>query len=279
MYRMAATVAPYSRPEIIRGQQCAEAPLGPGGATKQLHGSARAISRWKVASPPSLHGLRGTAGAVHRNTVWASQRAVARRGGPGGPAAGRAFVTLSVSSASVRRPVSGASDQCPRVPVQACLSRRPVSSVRCGRLSVQVSAVRCPVSGVRAFPRPLCPAEVRSCSAAVGQAAARLGWPGSAWSPAASTTGSWSARVGAWRSKLAQAVLGQQRCRFGLGRRRGGGWAVARSTAWPTVHTRARGSFVGKEPGAQRGSPPAASCSARDTWTIAQSSPRIVHLP
>ena len=132
----------YARPAIVRGQQCAEAPLGPGGATKQLHGSARAISRWKVASPPSLHGLRGTAGAVHRNMVWASQRAVARRGGPGGPAAGRAFVTLSVSSASVRRPVSGASDQCPRVPVQA-------TGVQCPVRASERPGVRCPVSGVR----------------------------------------------------------------------------------------------------------------------------------
>jgi hypothetical protein len=151
------------------------------GSGPQLHGSARAISRWKVASPPSLHGLRGTAGAVHRNTVWASQRAVAQRGCPGGPAAGRAFVTLSVSSASVRCPVSGASDQCPRVPVQA-------TGVQCPVRASERPGVRCPVSGVRAFPRPLCPAEVRSCSAAVGQPAVRLGWPGSAWSPAASTT-------------------------------------------------------------------------------------------
>jgi hypothetical protein len=112
---------------------------------------------------------------------WASQRAVARRGGPGGPDAGRGFVSLSTSSASVQCPVSGASS------VHAWLSIRPVSGVRCGRLSVQVSAVRRPllVSGVCALPRALCPAEVRSWSAAVGQAAVRLGWPGSAWSPAA----------------------------------------------------------------------------------------------
>jgi hypothetical protein len=43
---------------------------------------------------------------------------------------------------------------------------------------------------------------------AAGQAAAQLGWPGSAWSPAVSMTGSSSARVGVWRSKPAQAVLG-----------------------------------------------------------------------
>jgi hypothetical protein len=86
---------------------------------------------------------------------------------------------------SDRCPVSGASDQCPRLPVHG-------TRVRCGRLSVQVSAVRRPVwaSGVCALPRPLCPAEVRSWSAAVGQAALWLGWPGSAWSPAASMPGS-----------------------------------------------------------------------------------------
>jgi hypothetical protein len=174
------------------------------------------------------------------------------------------------SSVRCERPVS--TRACPRVPVQA-------TGVQCPVRASERPGVRCPVSGVRAFPRPLCPAEVRSCSAAVGQAAARLGWPGSAWSPAASTTGSWSARVRACRSKLARAVLGQQRCRFGLGRRRGRWLGSGKAIAWPTVHTRARGSFVGKEPGAQRGSPPAAGCAARDTCTIAQSPPRIVHLP
>jgi hypothetical protein len=57
----------------------------------------------------------------------------------GGADAGRAVVTVSATSASVRRLVSGGSVQCPRVPVH-----RPVSRVRCGRLSVQVSGVRCP---------------------------------------------------------------------------------------------------------------------------------------
>jgi hypothetical protein len=79
-----------------------------------------------------------------------------------------------------RCPVSGV--RCPvrATSVHACLSTGPLSSVRCGRLSVQVSAVRRPVwaSGVCALPRPLCPADVRSWSAAVGQAAVRLGWPG-----------------------------------------------------------------------------------------------------
>jgi hypothetical protein len=146
---------------------------------------------------------------------------------------------------SVRCPVSGASDQCPRLPVH-------VTGVRCGRLSVQVSAVRRPLSGVRCgrpvlasgvcmLLRPLCPAEVRSWSAAVGQAAVRLGWPGSAWSPAASMPGSWSACVGAWRSKLARCWASRG-VGLDLAVVVGGGWAVASSTAWPTrtgrVHAR-----------------------------------------
>src|SRR5829696_2078837 len=97
----------------------------PGGATKQLHGSARAISRWKVASPPSLHGLRGTAGAVHRNTVWASQR-------------GR----------SAWWPRRSGCRPCLRHPV-GVLGQRPASSVRCER-PVSTRACRgdrCPVSG------------------------------------------------------------------------------------------------------------------------------------
>jgi hypothetical protein len=81
---------------------------------------------------------------------------VARRGGPGGPDAGRAFVTLSASSASVQCPVSGV--RCPvrASSVHACLSTGPMSSVRCGRLSVQVSAVRRPVSASGVGVRCLC---------------------------------------------------------------------------------------------------------------------------
>jgi hypothetical protein len=33
---LTVSLALYSRPEIVCGQQCAEAPLDPGGATKQL---------------------------------------------------------------------------------------------------------------------------------------------------------------------------------------------------------------------------------------------------
>jgi hypothetical protein len=143
----------------------------------------------------------------------------------------------------VQCPVSGASDRCPRLPVPATGVQCPVPSERPG--------VRCPGSGVRrpvwasgvcALPRPLCPAEVRSGSAAVGQAALWLGWPGSAWSAAASMPGSWSACVGALCSKLAQAVVGQRRFRFGPGRRRGRWLGSGSSTAWPTrrgrVHAR-----------------------------------------
>jgi hypothetical protein len=158
--------AVYARPVIVRGQQCAEAPLDPSGATEQLparpylalEGGLTAKPAWAVERRrrrPQEHG-------------WASQRAVARRGGPRGPDAGRAVVTLSASSASVRCPVSGV--RCPvrATSVHACLSMGPLSSVRCGRLSVQVSAVRRPLSAsaVCALPRRRCPAEVRSWSAA-----------------------------------------------------------------------------------------------------------------
>jgi hypothetical protein len=106
----------------------------PGGATKQLparrylalEGGLTAEPAWAVERRrrrPQEHG-------------WASQRAVARRGGPGGPDAGRAVVSLSTSWGSVR----------------------------------------CPVSGVCALPRALCPADVRSWSAAVGRQP--CGWDG-----------------------------------------------------------------------------------------------------
>jgi hypothetical protein len=204
----------------IQGQQCAEAPLDPGGATKQLptrrylalEGGLTAEPAWAVERRrrrPQEHG-------------WASQRAVARRGGPGGPDAGRAFVSLSTSSASVRCPVSGV--RCPvrATSVHACLSTGPVSSVRCGRLSVQVSAVRRPVwaSGVCSLPRPLCPAEVRSWSAAwAGRRTAGMAGVGVvAHCVHARLVVCLSRRL---VSKLAQAVLGQPRRRFGPGRRRG----------------------------------------------------------
>jgi hypothetical protein len=104
-----------------------------------------AVSRWQVA---------------HRRAVMVAKRrrrcpqqhggVVAQRGRwawwpPGGTDASRAIVSVPVSSASVRSPVSGAGVQ-----HHACLSTRPLSSVRCGRLSVQMSGVQrgCPVSGV-----------------------------------------------------------------------------------------------------------------------------------
>jgi hypothetical protein len=133
------------------------------------------------------------------------------------------------------------------------MSTRPVSSVRCGRPGLRVSAVRCPASGVRgpvgrpgiwAFgvrymgvPCLLCPNRVSSSSAPMQRAATRRGRPGPAWSPARyphprpagrlpelePDARSW--RRPCWASggiRLDLAVVVE------------GGWAVARSTAWPT---------------------------------------------
>src|SRR5215208_7227583 len=99
----------YARPVIVRGQQCAEAPLDPGGATKQL--LARRYLALEGSSPPSLHGLASAAGAVHKNTV-------------GRPSAR----SLGVVAQEVRMPAAPSS-ACPRP-----------------RLA---SGVQCPVSGVR----------------------------------------------------------------------------------------------------------------------------------
>jgi hypothetical protein len=71
----------------------------------------------------------------------------------------------------VRCPASGASVQCPRVPVHA-------TGVRCPVRASERPGVRRPVSsvsGVRACPRPLCPTG-RSWRAAVGRQP--LGWDG-----------------------------------------------------------------------------------------------------
>jgi hypothetical protein len=226
----------YARPVIIRGQQCAEAPLDPGGATKQLPARRYLALEGGLTAEPAWAAERRRRRPQEHG--WASQRAVGRRGGPGGPDAGRGFVSLSTSSASVRCPVSGASGRCPGLPVHG-------TAVRCPVRASERPGVRRPASGVGVrclcVARPLCPADVRSWSAAVGQAAV---WPVSAWSPAASMPGSSSACVGASCSKLAQVVLGQPRRRCGPGRRRGGGWAVASSTAWPTRRGRVQARIV-----------------------------------
>jgi hypothetical protein len=240
MYRMATTLPLYPRSILQRTAVRRGAPRArPGGATKQLLGSARGYLALEDGLTAEPAWAAEAPQAPSTGTRLSVQRAVARHGGPGGPDAGRAFVTLSASTASVRRPVSEASDQCPRVPVHAIGVQCPLRASERPGVRCPASDVRCgrPVwaSGVRAFPRPLWPAGVRSWTAAVGQAAARLGGPGSAWSPDASMTGSWSARVGAWRSKLAQAVMGQRRCRF---------WT------WPSSWE-----VVGQWPGRPRGRP------------------------
>ena len=210
----------YPRPAIVRGEQCAEAPLGAGGATtEELLGSARGSLGLGGGLMPSLHGLPSAAGAVHRNTVGRPS-AVTRLVSLGGPDAGGAVVTLS-------RP-------------------RPASSVQCPvrASSVHVTDVRCPVraSAVRAFPRPRCPTGMRSWSAAVGRR--RHGWDGQGRfgclpcpRPARRLP---KAEPGArsWR----RPVLGQRRRWLGIVV--GGGCAVAWSTVWPTG-----------EAGCARGSP------------------------
>jgi hypothetical protein len=173
-----------------------------------------AVSRWQVAHRRAVMVAKrrrrcstGTrwGGPARARWAWWPRRCGCRR----------AFVSVSVSSASVRSPVSGAGVQ-----HHACLSTRPLSGVRCGRLSVQMSGGWSPawVSGVRGFPRPLCPAG-RLWRGGGGHAAAWLGWPTSAWSPALSTASSSAAGSEpggrGWRRSA-----GSAEGRFGLGRRR-----------------------------------------------------------
>src|SRR4029450_5112042 len=109
-------------PNLFRGQQCPEARLGRRGGRAGAWYCERQsrAGRWPTAEPSWL--LRA-AGAVPRDTVGV-QRAAVGRGGPEGADAGRAFVTVSASSASVRCPERASS-------VRACLSTR--------------TAVQCPV--------------------------------------------------------------------------------------------------------------------------------------
>ena len=203
-----------------------------------------AVSRWQVAHRRAVMVAKPRRRCPQEHGPVA-QRAPAGHGGPRGADAGRAFVSVSVSSASVRSPVSGAGVQ-----HHACLSTR-LSGVRCGRLSVQMSGVRCPawVSGVRGFPRPLYPAG-RLWRGAVGRQP--HGWDGRRRRgrlpcprPVRRLPGSepggrgwprpcWSAEGSAWTWPSSWAVVGQR-----LGRPRGrpglAGWA--------------RGSPVGGESG------------------------------
>jgi hypothetical protein len=140
------------------------------------------------------------------------------------------------------------------------LGQRPVSGVWCGcpaaRVPVQAAAVRCPVRvserpdvrrpvssvGVRC---PWVPASTVSGrgwgGVAPGQAAAWLGWPASAWSPAVSTASSSSARVGAWRSSPGAGCAGPAE---------GSAWTWPSS--WAVV-----GSWLGRA----RGRPGLAGCA------------------
>jgi hypothetical protein len=164
--------------QIVRGEQCAEARLsrrGDRAAAWYCEKRSRA-GRWPDRRAVMVAKRRRRRPQEHG---WASHRAAA------GVVAKEVRMPAVPSSPCPRpRPVSGV--QCPlrASNVHACLSTRPVSGVRCGRLSVQAFGVRCPVwaSGVHPFPRPMCPTG-RSWRAAVGQAAAWLGWPGSACRP------------------------------------------------------------------------------------------------
>jgi hypothetical protein len=104
----------------------------------------QAVPRWQVALPASRHGCQAPQ-ALSARHGWVAQHARSVWW-PGGADAVRGFVTVSASSASVRRPVSGTSVQCPRR-----LSARLLSSVRCGaserpRVRRPALSVRRPVS-------------------------------------------------------------------------------------------------------------------------------------
>jgi hypothetical protein len=169
------------------------------------------------------------------------QRAAVGRGAQEGADARRAFVTVSTSSANVQCPVS--SVRCPvrASSVHACLSTRPLSSVRFGHLSVQVSGVQCPGSGVRC---PRAPASAVSDREAVergGEAGSRIaGMAGISVVTTSVYDRLLDYRIGTWRSRLAHAVLGQRRRRLGLGRRPGSWLTEAGSTSWRPRRSRMR---------------------------------------
>jgi hypothetical protein len=173
----------------------------------------------------------GSARAHARLGVPACGRSL---GGQGGPDASCAVVTVSAFVSGIRCPVSGASVRCSTGPVQ-------VTGVRCERLSVQVSTVRPRASGVRPPASGVrCPC-VAASAVSNGNEVAGAAWAGSRMAGMArgrrgrppSTTARRLPEVGAWPSKLAQAVLGQRTIDLDLVVV-GGGGNRARSTGWPT---------------------------------------------
>jgi hypothetical protein len=183
-----------------------------GTATEQLAGPARGRLALAGGPPPSRHG-RQAPQAPSTGTRWVSP-ARARWAWWLKRCGGRPCLRQRASVLG-QRPESSVRCGCPaaRVPVHA-------AAVRCPVRASERPDVRCPwVSGVRGFPRPLCPAG-RWWRVALGQAAAWLGWSGSAWSPAVSRASS----SAAWSDLAVEAgagLLGQRRGRLGLGRRRG----------------------------------------------------------
>ena len=131
----------YARPEIIEDSSAPRRRLTP--AERPSSCRRDAISCWKAASPPSLHGLSSAAGAVHKNTVGRpslrSLGVVAQEVRM--PAAPSSPCPRPRPASGVRCSVSGASDQCPRLPVHG-------TDVQCPVRASERPGVRCPASAV-----------------------------------------------------------------------------------------------------------------------------------
>ena len=137
--------------------------------------------------PLSRHGCYALR-ALSRGTRLDVQRAAVGRGGPGGADAGRAFVTVSASSASVRCPKRASS-------VRACLVHAnccPVSGVASERPGVRrpLSRVRRPVS-VRSRVRCVRPGGNGGVAVGVGSRTAAM-----AGLVVARVVGQWAGRLG-----------------------------------------------------------------------------------
>jgi len=147
-----------------------------------------------------------------RKHGWASQRAVARLGGHGGPDAGCAVVTVSAFLSGVRceRPVSGASVRCP---VRASGVRGACPSDRCPVRPSECPGVQSPASvvsdGMRSWGEAAGPAAGTAGMAGVGVVARRV-------HNGASSARGWSLALGAGTGRAGPAAG-----RLRLGRHRG----------------------------------------------------------
>jgi hypothetical protein len=132
----------YARPEIIQGQQCAEAQPGPRSATVELPGCGHGQNRGGSVLPPSSSGCRSPHAALPRR-ILGRRSAIGQRRRAGRECQDACYAVRRRPVPTVWRPLSGPAVPGPTVRgagVHGPVVRCPV--VRCP--VVRCPTVRCP---------------------------------------------------------------------------------------------------------------------------------------